>query len=449
MKKCLELTSCLLACLCITGCVEDVDNGRSVGMFSASQNGFTTLEVYDLGSLNKIELSVAKAGLQDAGGTVTFSVEQSLLDSLNNADGTDYQLLPSECYTIENATYAVTSGGDRYVKGSNLVYDPHKIYNLSGFDKLKYVLPLRVSSTGTPMNPERTEVIYGFVVKEAIVRLTSSGGDFVVEGETTTSPMKLNTQVSFDNEWELTTSFAVEGTDYVDSYNSKNSTYFILLPSDYYTLPDATIAKGKTTGSSTINLQGATVPPGNYLLPVSLGGLSGQGDASLNLDNQTVATFCIIKQGELINREHWTVTANTEEETGETSNDYPHNGQAISLIDGDINTFWHSHWSQPTGEAAPPYEIKLDMGKENSISQLGVVARQNALTSMNLEIYAGDDGETWNLIGKYFFDGNIKTEQMVPVKACDARWIRIYIPTLGSGASVGHMAELYVYGTDK
>lgn len=50
---------------------------------------------------------------------------------------------------------------------------------------------------------------------------------------------------------------------------------------------------------------------------------------------------------------------------------------------------------------------------------------------------------------KILFDGSIKTEQMVPVKTCDARWLRIYIPSLGSGSSVGHPAELYVYGTDK
>ena len=68
MKKCFELTPCLLAFLCITSCVEDVDNERSKGMFSASQSGFTTIEVYDLGPLNKIDLSIAKAGLEDAGG---------------------------------------------------------------------------------------------------------------------------------------------------------------------------------------------------------------------------------------------------------------------------------------------------------------------------------------------------------------------------------------------
>ena len=297
------------------------------------------------------------------------------------------------------------------------------------------------------MNSDRTATLYGFIVKEAIVRLASTGGDFVVEGGTTTSPMNLDTEISFENEWDLTTSFATKGADYVDNYNSANSTYYIPLPSDFYTLPDVTIAKGKTTGGSAISLLGETLPPGNYLLPVSLGGLSGQGDASINIDKETVANYFVIKQGGPINRDHWTVTANTEEKTGEVSAAYPHNGQTISLIDGEINTFWHSKWQG--GEVAPPYEIILDMGKENSVSQLGLIARQNALTSMNLEIYAGDDGETWNLIGKYFFDGSIKTEQMVPVKACDTRWIRIYIPTLGSGSSVGHLAEIYVYGTDK
>ena len=64
MKKCFELTPCLLAFLCITSCVEDVDNERSKGMFSASQSGFSTIEVYDLGPLNKIDLSIAKAGFR-------------------------------------------------------------------------------------------------------------------------------------------------------------------------------------------------------------------------------------------------------------------------------------------------------------------------------------------------------------------------------------------------
>ncbi|UVQ24555.1 DUF1735 domain-containing protein [Bacteroides thetaiotaomicron] len=47
----------------------------------------------------------------------------------------------------------------------------------------------------------------------------------------------------------------------MDNYNSANSTYYIPLPSDFYTLPDVTIAKGKTTGGSAISLLGETLPP--------------------------------------------------------------------------------------------------------------------------------------------------------------------------------------------
>lgn len=41
----------------------------------------------------------------------------------------------------------------------------------------------------------------------------------------------------------------------------------------------------------------------------------------------------------------------------------------------------------------------------------------------------------------------LKDEQLVAVKACDARYIRLIMNSTTSG--VGHMAEVYVYGTDK
>ena len=87
MKKCFELTPCLLAFLCITSCVEDVDNERSKGMFSASQSGFSTIEVYDLGPLNKIDLSIAKAGLEDTGKLSVFQYCQKSCSVLSSESG--------------------------------------------------------------------------------------------------------------------------------------------------------------------------------------------------------------------------------------------------------------------------------------------------------------------------------------------------------------------------
>lgn len=436
------LTSAFLMLLSISSCVEDVDDTRSSGLYSASASGFTTLDIYDLGSTNEVELSVAKAGLEDNGGTVTFSVEESLLDSVNNINGTSYQILPSECYTLENATYSITPSGDRRVIGGKLIYDPHKIYEFCGFENVKYVLPLHVTSTGTPMNPDRTNVFYAFNIKKATVSLTSTGGDFEVKNGAIGSPMTLSTEVKFNNQWDLTTNFIVRGQEFVDEYNTANSTFFIPLPANTYTLTDLTIAKGKQAASSAIDLKAETLSPGNYILPISISGLSGQGDASISYNTNETTLFCITKLGTSINRSSWKISANTEEKTGEGTG----NGCAEQMIDGNKNSFWHSQWQG--GEVVPPYEIILDMGKVNVVSQLGLIARQNSVTKMNMEIYAGDDGSTWNLIGKYHFDGNTKTEQYVSVKACETRYLRLYIPTL-DGSTVGHMAELYVYGTDK
>ncbi len=442
MKKPFILTQTVLMLLCISSCVEDIDDARSSGLYSASASGFTTLDIYDLGSTNEVELSIAKAGLEDNGGTVTFSVEKSLLDSVNNINGTSYQLLPAECYTLENATFSVTPGEDRRVNGGKLIYDPHKIYEFCGFENVKFVLPLQVSSTGTPMNPARNSVLYAFNIRKATVRLTSIGGDFEVKDGATEAPLTLSTEVKFNNEWDLTTSFKVCDQEFVDEYNISNSTFFIPLPPDAYTLPDLTIAQGKQAASATVDLKAASLSPGNYILPVIINALSGQGDASISFNSEETTIFRITKLGTAIDRSNWEISANTEEKSGEGAG----NGCAEQMIDGNKNTFWHSQWQG--GEVPPPYEIILDMRKMNVVSQLGLIARQNSVTKMNMEIYAGNDGSTWNLIGKYHFDGNTKTEQYVPVKACEARYLRLYIPTL-EGATVGHMAELYVYGTDK
>lgn len=431
----------MLAFAMLAGCVEDVDDTRSTGLLSASDDGFSTIEVFDLGSKYSIDLSVAKGGLMDAGGTVTFSVDQALLDSLNNADGTDYQLLPTSCYSFENATFNVTPGGNRHVVGGTLTYDPAEINKLSGFGNLKYVLPLRVTSTGTPMNEKRTAVMYGFIVKEAIVNFTSEGGSFDETGT-----MYLSTQVAFENQWDLKASFEAKGEDYVTAYNETNSTFFDALPASYYTLPDVTIAIGKTTGEGTINLQGSSLPAGNYLLPVVMKELTG-GPESISMDDETIANFFISKKGALLDRTGWDVFANTQEMTGEYSADNPLNGQAAAMLDDRNDSFWHSQWSG--GEVQPPYDLRFDMGQENTISQLGLVPRQNANPSyMNCEIYAceskEDDGV---LIGTYFLDGSIKSEQIVPLKTTKTRWFRIYIPSLANGSTVGHIANVNAFGS--
>lgn len=435
MKKPIFLASACMMMLC-SSCIEEL-NDRSDGLVSVSGSGYMIISAYDLGSKNEIELSVEKAGLKMSEATVSFVVDPSLLDSINAADGKSYQLLPVECYSLENPIFSLNADGNRRVVGGKIVYDPHQIYEKCGFNNLQYILPLRVSSKGMPMNPARSSVIYGFSVQMAIVNFTTNNNNIAVTEKM--SPITLTTEVSFENMWNISASFISKGAEYVNDYNNQNNTLYELLPDQMYSIKPSMITKGKMVGTTEVELK-KELPVGNYLLPVSLGSISGQEGANISYDKDYVAALGILK-GDLINRAQWTIASNTEEMTGEGAN----GGQAIHLIDGNIKTYWHSRWSG--GEVAPPYKIVIDMKKENTITRLGLVARQDALSKMNIQFSLSNDGTTWTPVKDYYFDGSVKTEQNILLMSTKARYIQMYVPSLVN-SNVGHMAELYAYGSE-
>ena len=118
--------------LSIIGCDETFDTSNtSEGILSLSENGLTILQSYNVGEKYNADLWIQHGGLELNNSTVTFTVDKSLLDSLNTADGTSYQILPEDCYQMTNTTVNV-SAGDRLAKGT-IVYDPTKIHALCGY----------------------------------------------------------------------------------------------------------------------------------------------------------------------------------------------------------------------------------------------------------------------------------------------------------------------------
>ena len=85
--------------LSIIGCDETFDTSNtSEGILSLSENGLTILQSYNVGEKYNADLWIQHGGLELNNSTVTFTVDKSLLDSLNTADGTSYQILPEDCY---------------------------------------------------------------------------------------------------------------------------------------------------------------------------------------------------------------------------------------------------------------------------------------------------------------------------------------------------------------
>ena len=94
--------------LSIIGCDETFDTSNtSEGILSLSENGLTILQSYNVGEKYNADLWIQHGGLELNNSTVTFTVDKSLLDSLNTADGTSYQILPEDCYQMTNTTVNV------------------------------------------------------------------------------------------------------------------------------------------------------------------------------------------------------------------------------------------------------------------------------------------------------------------------------------------------------
>lgn len=449
-KKHTFLVAPFLVLLSMGSCTEDL-NDRSAGIISASQNGYTSIDVYDFGINPVIDLSVAKGGLQDVNATVTFTVDETLLDSMKRVSPSAYancELLPQSCYDLKDATFNVETGGDRWRSGGKLTYYPDKIIAQSG-GLFKFVLPLRVTVEGVSLNANRSTVIYGFVPQRPVISLTEE----TMETMITPEALQLNIGTNFPTDlWNLTVKVGEKNTAaFVEEYNAEHATNYQVLDEGVYTLPQTIeMGKGVTAKSFSITFARENIAVGKYCLPLYITRLTGQGEASIEISDRPVVL--LLERDDKVNREGWTIVANSEEETGESGGA---NGRAIHLIDGLTSTFWHSHWSQPQGEVAAPYELVIDMQKEVNIRRIGLISRQASGTArFDIKFYAGN---TYNVdwtnlaswgepIGEAVeFDSNTKTEQIFDVTDVSARYLRMSIPENKYGATVAYMAELYVH----
>ena len=105
---------------------------------------------------------------------------------------------------------------------------------------------------------------------------------------------------------------------------------------------------------------------------------------------------------------NWTVSSFSSQEAG---GEGPVNGYASAIIDGDVNTFWHSQWSGGTGTA--PHRLVVDMGRSLSIHGFVFSQRQSLTRNIkNLKVETSNDGITWTAVaGSPFSLAQIKNPQ--------------------------------------
>jgi hypothetical protein len=164
-------------------------------------------------------------------------------------------------------------------------------------------------------------------------------------------------------------------------------------------------------------------------------------DGSLNSNTATV-TIQITPApqspaGELIANTGWTLVSASSQETRRED------GRATHAFDGKPGTYWHSRWSNSM--ALPPHEIRIDLGKAESIRGFRYLPRQDGGTRGNIgqfEFHLSTDGVHWGSPVASGTFPNQQDEKEVLFPAKTARYILLRALSDASGGSSCCVAEL-------
>src|SRR4051812_7364244 len=119
-------------------------------------------------------------------------------------------------------------------------------------------------------------------------------------------------------------------------------------------------------------------------------------------------------------RTGWTVAADSQETAKQAS-------PAVNAIDGNTATIWHSAWSSKPPKALP-HTFTIDMHKNNLVSGLSYLPRQDASNNGNIGSYKVEtslNGTLWtpqSITGQF---GDLKTAQTVTIPSQIARYVRL------------------------
>ncbi len=142
----------------------------------------------------------------------------------------------------------------------------------------------------------------------------------------------------------------------------------------------------------------------------------------------------------MLDRSAWKITSSSEQ-VGE--------GDAKHAIDGDPNTFWHSQYSPAQGK--PPFDVVLDLGKNELLNGLRYLPRQDADNGhvKEFEVQTSTDNKQWTTaINGRLRDSN-DWQTLRFKRPTIARYVKFIHESEVRGRSLATIAELDVITADK
>lgn len=406
-----------------------------------NNSGTIDMILYNTGEDNTCKLSIFKGGSQSeqTADAIIGVLEQDVVDkTYSEPEMINYKVLAPECYSIET-TELHFSSEDRFKNVTVAIHVPEVEKTIARNPGAICVLPLYLYSRTDSVNEYKNET---FIKISEVLTPTLGFMSTGIDYQTYTVGFDMETaKIEFgldtDNSWDIDCMFDVD-PDFVAGYNAEHGTSFVVLPEKNYSFEkEITLSKEKKSIDLPVTINGNRLQPVDYLLPVRVVDVSLFGIS----ETTNIYLLAIRVIGNQFDRSNWSITTNTEEKTGEGAN----NGVATCLLDGNINSFWHSQWSG--GSVNLPHELTVDVKETVTFSHFGLMERQHASYKdvKAGEFYVSSDNTNWTLVGK-FEAKQVYENQVFPVTPTKGRYFKIRI-TESNREQNSSLAEIYAYGT--
>lgn len=254
---------------------------------------------------------------------------------------------------------------------------------------------------------------------------------------------------------DVTVKFRV-APELVDTYNQKHQSSYPMMLDGSYTIEnlEAVIPNGKYISSPiriAINSQ-AFDGVGVFLLPVRIENVTP--DLAVNESLQTaylrINGYYTENPFPRYDRSGWSIAGFSTQEA-ETTSTYPNRGLAVSIIDGENNTYWGTQWRN--AKPGPPHWIAVDMGAPKELHGLTIRGRSDKegsdvpKSSGNPRIFnidVSDDNQNWTHAGTFTVENRIENTVYLDHKAT-GRYFRIFVTATQADLYQTCIAEVWAF----
>lgn len=361
MKINISILGLLLAALAFTSCEDNREKNYIPGKVYLMKTGYQSVAPYLINEVETLTAWTIKSGLMpNEACDIEYVFETRMIDDYNAANGTSYEMLPSDCYKMGETVFHISPTGDdaRFV----FEYYPYKILEYCGgeFNLEKYAFPIRIKAYG--MEATDTTALFCFKVREPLIRVFSAPPlTKITQGQSSgddSDILDFSIEIGLDYVTEKDLEFTIE-TDgsalqtIASSYEKELDVK--LIPESAYTMEgECVINKGQRSVSLAYSIDKTKLRLGMNVLPVKLTGI----EAPLKVDEDNDVAFIAIQvMTDRTTQRYW---------ISSTHADARYSKGLTAIFDNS----WDTWWRALPADADPTFIV--DMGSVQAITAVEI-----------------------------------------------------------------------------